>query len=96
MPAAALAYGLFRMYSEITYFCVRPIKLICISVQTVYCCRGSAVYGILCLMGVATLLPWNVFITENEFFNIRVHQPPTYITIADSFETAVVLVFQSV
>lgn len=59
-------------------------------------CRGKLVYGILCLLGVATLLPWNVFITENEFFDIRVHQPPTYHAIADNFETAIVLIFQFV
>ena len=35
-------------------------------------------YWILCLLGVATLLPWNVFITESEFFDIRVHVP-TYL-----------------
>ena len=40
------------------------------------------------------MLPWNVFITESEFFDIRVHVPPTYGSIADSFETAIVLVFQ--
>ncbi|CAK0783744.1 hypothetical protein CVIRNUC_006943 [Coccomyxa viridis] len=56
--------------------------------------RSSSVYWILCLLGVATLLPWNVFITESEFFDIRVHVPPTYGSIADSFETAIVLVFQ--
>jgi len=54
------------------------------------------VYWILCLLGVATLLPWNVFITESEFFDIRVHVPPTYDRVADSFETAIVLVFQIV
>ena len=56
--------------------------------------RSSSVYWILCLLGVATLLPWNVFITESEFFDIRVHVLPTYGSIADSFETAIVLVFQ--
>ena len=54
------------------------------------------VYWILCLLGVATLLPWNVFITESEFFDIRVHVSPTYDRIADSCETAIVLVFQFV
>ena len=59
-------------------------------------CRSSMVYWILCLLGVATLLPWNVFITESEFFDIRVHVSPTYDRIADSCETAIVLVFQFV
>ena len=59
-------------------------------------CRSRIVYWILCLLGVATLLPWNVFITESEFFDIRVHVPPTYDRVADSFETAIVLVFQIV
>ncbi|CAL5222718.1 g5121 [Coccomyxa viridis] len=58
--------------------------------------RSRVVYWILCLLGVATLLPWNVFITESEFFDIRVHVPPTYDKIADSAETAIVLVFQFV
>lgn len=58
--------------------------------------RGKIVYGILCLLGVATLLPWNVFITENEFFDVRVHQPPTYSALADNFETSIVLIFQFV
>ncbi len=50
----------------------------------------------MCLLGVATLLPWNVFITENEFFDIRVHVKPTYRSIADNFESAIVLTFQFV
>lgn len=54
------------------------------------------VYGILCLLGVATLLPWNVFINENEYFDVRVHVKPTYLNIADNFESAIVLVFQFV
>ena len=58
--------------------------------------RSRMVYWILCLLGVATLLPWNVYITESEFFDIRVHVPPTYNGIADSCETAIVLVFQFV
>ncbi|CAL8462012.1 g1543 [Coccomyxa elongata] len=58
--------------------------------------KGKVVYGILCLLGVATLLPWNVFITENEFFDIRVHVKPTYRSIADNFESAIVLTFQFV
>ncbi len=59
-------------------------------------CSSRIVYWILCLLGVATLLPWNVFITESEFFDIRVHVSPTYDKIADSAETAIVLAFQFV
>ena len=50
----------------------------------------------MCLLGVAALLPWNVFITENDFFDVRVHVDPTFPRIADSFESAIVLVFQFV
>lgn len=58
--------------------------------------RGKVVYGILSLLGVATLLPWNVFITENEYFDVRVHIKPTYPSVADNFESSIVLTFQFV
>lgn len=52
------------------------------------------VWAIMCLLGVATLLPWNVFITETDFFNVRVHVPPTYHAIADGmFENAISIIF---
>ncbi len=58
--------------------------------------RGKVVYSILSLLGVATLLPWNVFITENEYFDVRVHIKPTYPSVADNFESSIVLTFQFV
>jgi hypothetical protein len=54
------------------------------------------VWSIFCLLGVAALLPWNVFITVNDYFDVRVHAPPTYASLADGFENAIVIVFQFV
>jgi hypothetical protein len=46
------------------------------------------------LLGLANLLPWNVFISQPEYFNVRVHQLPTLQALADGVETAIVIVFQ--
>ncbi|KAK9819625.1 hypothetical protein WJX72_000372 [[Myrmecia] bisecta] len=52
--------------------------------------RYRLVYIILCLLGVATLLPYNVFITETGYFSVRVHQPPYAAGLADNFEAILV------
>ena len=56
--------------------------------------RLGLVYGVCCLLGLSTLLPWNVFITEKQFFNVRVQQPPTQPALADNFENIIVVAFQ--
>lgn len=49
------------------------------------CRRWGLVYGILVLLGVGTLMPWNVFMTEKEFWDIRLHQDPFNPFIAHNF-----------
>ena len=56
--------------------------------------RLGLVYGVCCLLGLSTLLPWNVFITEKQFFSVRVQQPPTQPALADNFENIIVVAFQ--
>ena len=56
--------------------------------------RWGAVYGVCCLLGLGTLLPWNVFITEKQYFDVRVQQPPTQPALADNFENIIVVSFQ--
>ena len=51
-------------------------------------------YGVCCLLGLGTLLPWNVFITEKQYFDVRVQQPPTQPALADNFENIIVVSFQ--
>ena len=53
-------------------------------------------YYTFCLLGVAFLLPWNTFITETEFIGVRVRQPPYFPHLADTFESLVASVFQTV
>lgn len=52
-------------------------------------------YIILVLLGVGTLLPWNVFITEKEFFDIRLHVDPSIPLVANNFISLFGLVFNS-
>lgn len=47
--------------------------------------RYGLVYGILVTLGVGTLLPWNVMITEKEFFDVRLHVPPYDARVAGNF-----------
>jgi len=54
--------------------------------------RLHAVYGVLCLLGVATLLPYNAVISNANFFEVRLRGAPR--ALADSFEAALVAVFQ--
>lgn len=58
-------------------------------------CRYGLVYGILVILGIGTLLPWNVFITETEFFDVRLHVEPSSPTIANNFISLFGLVFNA-
>lgn len=50
-------------------------------------------YGILIVLGIGTLLPWNVFITETEFFDVRLHVDPAVPAIANNYISLFGLVF---
>ena len=54
--------------------------------------RLKAVYGTFCVLGVATLLPWNCMISNANFFEVRLRNAPQ--ALAGSFEAAVTVVFQ--
>jgi len=56
--------------------------------------RYGLVYGVCCLLGLSTLLPWNVFITEKQFFSVRAQQLPTQPAVADNFTSVIVVAFQ--
>jgi hypothetical protein len=53
-------------------------------------CRVNLVYWLMCLLGISALLPYNVMLTEAEYFIVRTHQPPTITALADNFETVIV------
>lgn len=55
--------------------------------------RFGLVYGILVILGIGTLLPWNVFITETEFFDVRLHVEPSSPAIANNYISLFGLVF---
>ncbi|KAK9821266.1 hypothetical protein WJX74_005355 [Apatococcus lobatus] len=55
--------------------------------------RASLVYIIMVLLGLATLLPYNVFLTETEYFTVRGHQAPYPRSLADQFETWAVNIY---
>jgi equilibrative nucleoside transporter 1/2/3 len=57
------------------------------------CTRFGLVYGILVVLGVGTLLPLNVFLTEKEFFDIRLHVEPVQPLVANNFISLFGLVF---
>lgn len=46
------------------------------------------------VLGVATLLPWNIFITETQFFEVRSHNLPTWEKAADAIKSIIPLCFQ--
>ncbi len=56
--------------------------------------RQYALLGIFMLLGVGTLLPFNVAITERDFWGIRAHCVPTWQWAADNVENLLVIVFQ--
>ena len=53
-------------------------------------------YGICCLLGLGTLLPFNVLITEQQFFTVRTHVAPTAAVFADNVTNLIVVSFQIV
>jgi hypothetical protein len=53
----------------------------------------GAVYGILLFIGIGTLMPWNVFITEKEFWDIRLHQDPFNPFVAHNFMNLFAMTF---
>jgi len=48
--------------------------------------RWNIVYTIIVLQGLASAVPWNVYVTESEYFGLRVHVPPYSRILADNFE----------
>ncbi|EIE23913.1 hypothetical protein COCSUDRAFT_62444 [Coccomyxa subellipsoidea C-169] len=48
--------------------------------------RWHLVYAIVVLQGLASAVPWNVYVTESEYFGLRVHVPPFSRVLADNFE----------
>ncbi|MEW5311898.1 MAG: hypothetical protein WDW38_003575 [Sanguina aurantia] len=57
--------------------------------------RFGIVYMIFVLLGTATLLPWNVFLTEKEFYDVRFQVAPFNEYIADNFMSLFALVFNT-
>lgn len=52
-------------------------------------------YAVFLLLGTTALLPWNGFITEKEFFDVRLHATPALQPLADNFVAAFALVFNA-
>ncbi|GBF96920.1 equilibrative nucleoside transporter family [Raphidocelis subcapitata] len=57
--------------------------------------RYGLVYGILVILGIGTLLPWNVMITEKEFFDVRLHVEPYLPAVAGNFMSLFGLTFNT-
>lgn len=57
--------------------------------------RFYLVYFIFVLLGIATLLPWNVFVTETEFYDVRLHIPPYPEFVASNFLSVFGLIFNT-
>lgn len=57
--------------------------------------RFGLVYAILVILGVGTMLPFNVFMTEAEFFNVRMHVPPYNPVVSDNFISLFGLTFNA-
>ena len=47
------------------------------------------------LLGTGTLLPWNVFLTEKEFYDVRMHVRPFNAYITQNFMSLFCLVFNT-
>ena len=47
--------------------------------------RFGIVFIIFVLLGTGTLLPFNVFLTEKEFYDVRLQVPPYSDFISDNF-----------
>lgn len=54
----------------------------------------AGVYAIFLLLGTGTLLPFNVFITERDFFEVRSIVQPTWSSAAHNVENTIVTIFQ--
>lgn len=52
-------------------------------------------YIVFVLLGTGTLLPWNVFLTEKEFYDVRFQQKPFNSMIADNFMSLFALSFNT-
>ena len=57
--------------------------------------RFHLTYGVTFLAGVGTLLPWNVFITERAYFDLRLFVPPYAPAVADAFESVFGMTFMA-
>lgn len=57
--------------------------------------RYGVVYFIFVLLGTGTLLPWNVFLTEKEFYDVRMHVVPFNPYITNNFMSIFCLVFNT-
>mmetsp|Transcript_26384 Transcript_26384/g.78336 ORF Transcript_26384/g.78336 Transcript_26384/m.78336 type:complete len:479 (-) Transcript_26384:1148-2584(-) len=55
--------------------------------------RYGIVYVIFVLLGTATLFPWNVFLTEKEFYDVRFQVKPYNAFVADNFMSLFALSF---
>eukprot|EP00201_Polytomella_parva_P016635 CAMPEP_0175067138 /NCGR_PEP_ID=MMETSP0052_2-20121109/16920_1 /TAXON_ID=51329 ORGANISM="Polytomella parva, Strain SAG 63-3" /NCGR_SAMPLE_ID=MMETSP0052_2 /ASSEMBLY_ACC=CAM_ASM_000194 /LENGTH=369 /DNA_ID=CAMNT_0016333963 /DNA_START=132 /DNA_END=1238 /DNA_ORIENTATION=+ len=55
----------------------------------------ALVYYIFLLLGTGLLLPWNVFLTEKEFYDVRLHVAPYYRYITENFMSLFSLVFNT-
>ena len=49
--------------------------------------RWGLCYLVFLLAGAGTMFPWNVFITERAYFDVRLFAPPFTPALADSFES---------
>ncbi len=47
--------------------------------------RFGIVYFVFVLLGATTLLPFNVFMTEKEFYDVRLHSEPFDPYVASNF-----------
>ena len=57
--------------------------------------RFHLTYCITFLAGMGTLLPWNVFITERAYFDLRLFVPPYAPAVADAFESVFGMTFMA-
>ncbi|CAL8462533.1 g2066 [Coccomyxa elongata] len=57
--------------------------------------RWHLVYAIIVLQGLASAVPWNVYVTESEYFGLRVHVPPFSRILADNFENVNLVISQA-
>lgn len=55
--------------------------------------KFGVVYFIFVLLGTATLLPWNVFLTEKEFYDVRFQVPPFTSFVVENFMSLFCLAF---